>query len=142
MPDQIQGRDTTIRVYVNGSLVRGIPATKFEWEAKQDVRERDLLGEQRETTQLLIHGYKGTLDLDVDSPRRHEIIQFLNESDKAGLPNYELAIQVRENYRDGTSKSYRFVRCTFMIPKTSSPARKEDLTATLEWHAQDIVYLN
>lgn len=149
MADQIQGRDVTIKVYQAGRLVKGIPVAKFDDEAKQDMRERDLLGEARSQNQLLIHGYKGTLSFDVESSAADDLAHFINEVDKSGISSevtgpvgkvpYEFAIQVKKNYRDGTSSSYRFVRVRFMIPKNSIGGRKEDVTGTIEWHAEDKV---
>ncbi|HLP69899.1 MAG TPA: hypothetical protein VK181_20490 [Rhizobium sp.] len=144
MASQIQGRDTTIRVFNNGALIRGLPVKKGDWEADQEIRKRDLLGEKRDQKQLLIHGYKGTFETDVDSPLHHDLVKFINENDKSagGSNTYEFAIQMREVYKDGSSKSFRFLRVTIKIPKSNTAGRKEDLAIMWEWEAEDILYLN
>jgi len=138
---QIQGRDAVLKVYINGQLVRGVPVKNFDEKPKQEVRERDLVGELRTATQLLVHGYQGTIEMDVDSSRRHEIAEYLNNLDKAGVGAAEIAIQVAERYKDGTTKRFRFVRVTLTIPDTTTRGRKDDVASRMEWHAEDKVYL-
>ncbi len=140
--DQIQGRNTTLRIYLNGRFIDGFPITNFRWRGEDEIRRRDLVGHERSQRQHLIHGYQGQFEFDVSSGRHHEIVDFLNLSDKSGVPNYELAIQVRENYRDGSSKRYRFVRVSMRIPEKNVQGRREDVSGTIEWEAEDIIYLN
>jgi hypothetical protein len=140
--DQIQGKDTTLVLFVNGRPTRGITVRNFEWSAIQDAREREVIGEPRTQFQLLIHGYKGTFEVDVASFIDHEITDFLNLSDKSGAPVYQLAVQHTENYRDGSRKRYRFVDLTLMVPETRNQGRKDDVMRKYEWRASDLVYLN
>lgn len=138
---QIQGRNTVLKVFINGRAVLGVPVKSFDDKGKQEFRSRDLLGEERESTQLLVHGYQGTFELDVDSKRRHEISEYLNNLDKAGVGAAEIAIQCTERYKDGTNSRYRFVRVTLGLPETTVRGRKDDVTSRIEWHAEDKIYL-
>ena len=138
---QIQGRNITVQVFQAGKVIAGITAKSLKHGSKNDVRERDLLGESRTQTQLLIHGYKGSIEFDVDSKRHAEISRYLNDSDKAGTANYEFAIQIRERYKDGSSHKYRYTKVTLVPPDMDVTGRKEDVKGTMEWHAEDRVDL-
>lgn len=149
MADQIQGRDVVLKIFQNGRLVKGLPAKSVDDEAKQEMRERPLLGEGRDFNQNLVHGYKGTITFDEDGLALHELAQYLNGVDLSGVSSevsgpvgkvpFEFAISVKNNYRDGTSYTYRFTDVKFMIPKNSKRGRKEDLESTMEWHARNKV---
>lgn len=141
MSDQIQGRDVTVKMYQAGKLIGGVPVKSVNDEAEAEIRSRDLLGQRRSKKQLIINGYKGTIGGDVDSGRLLEIDKYLNDSDKSGSPTYDFAIQIRYNYRDGSSKSVRFTKVTFMPPKSGAKGRKDDVDWTLDWEAEDKIFL-
>ncbi|MBI1234881.1 MAG: hypothetical protein GC208_10310 [Alphaproteobacteria bacterium] len=143
MAENITGRDVVVRVYQNGQVMTGIPVIRFEDDPDQEMRSRQLLGETRTQKSLIVHGYRGTFEVDVESAQHHVLAKFINDNDKAqGRSNtYELAIQVAENYRDGSTKRYRYVRCKIMLPRTSMQGRQQDVTARFEFHAEDKVYL-
>lgn len=143
MAENIIGRDVIVRVYQNGQVIAGLPVIKFEDDPDQEMRSRQVLGESRTQKSLTVNGYRGTFEVDVESGRHHELSSFINENDKTqGRSNtYELAIQVSENYRDGATTRYRYVRCKIMLPRTSVQGRQQDVTARFEFHAEDKIYL-
>ncbi|MBI1291867.1 hypothetical protein GC173_11580 [bacterium] len=137
--DQIQGRDTQLILFLNGKPQKGLTVKNFDWEAIQDFKERDLLGEARTQFSHQVNGYKGTFDVDVATEIDHEIAIFLNDADKSGVPNYQVAVQTVENYRNGSRRKLRFVDVVLGIPKTSNQGRKDDLKRTYEWRASDMI---
>lgn len=140
--DQIQGRNCTLKVILNGKTIAGLPVKDFKWSGDDEIRKRDLIGLARQQRQLIVHGYKGTFKMDVDNPRHHEIIKYLNEADKNADSSYEFAVQVTESYRDGTVEVYRFVELRFQIPETNVAGRKEDAEVNWTWEANDLVYVS
>ncbi|MCC6546228.1 hypothetical protein IT570_03580 [Candidatus Sumerlaeota bacterium] len=142
MADQIQGREVSVKIYQAGKLIAGIPAKTFSHEADAEIRKRELLGERRSAKQLLIDGFKGSIGFDVESKRHMELDRYLNESDKSGAPAYVFAIQVREQYRDGSASRVRFTDVIFMPPKINAKGRRDDLEGTLDWEAKDKSYLD
>jgi hypothetical protein len=137
--DQIQGRDTQLILFLNGKPQKGLTVKNFEWEAIQEFKERDLIGEPRTQFSHNVSGYKGTFEVDVATDIDHEISLFLNDADRSGVPNYQVAIQTVENYRNGSRRKLRFVDAIIGISKTSNQGRKDDVKRTYEWRASDMI---
>lgn len=140
MADQIQGRDVTVKLYQNGRCIKNFPVKKFDWEAEQEFKKRNLLGKKRPSRKLIIEGYKGSLEFDVEDGAHHEIAALLNAADNSGLAGPKFAIQLKEKYTSGDSKVYRFTNAKFKVPKENIGSDKDDVTGTIEWEAEDITY--
>ncbi len=134
--DQIQGRDTKLVIYRGGKVVKGITVKNFDHESDSQIRKRNLIGERRASRQTLIEGWKGRVSFDVDSGRAQEINDYLERVDLAGTEPDEIAIQVRERYRDGSTKSFRYVKAALKPASSRAPGQMEDLEGVFEWEAE------
>jgi hypothetical protein len=138
---QIQGRDVTLKLFKDGRVIRGLSATKATYETDGEIRSRALIGARRPSRQAIIYGYKGTIDFDIDNGRHHEVSEFLNNSDLSGVPNVEFAIQLTENYGDGSSKTFRFTNVKLLPNSGNVGGMKEDVTGSFTWEAVDRISL-
>ena len=130
----IQGRDTQIRVFRNGSLIDVVEINNFEAKEDADFKRSEYLGNTNTTGDIVFKGWSGSFDAEKKNAVVDDLIDSLIEENLGRLNLSDLTIQDTETYRDGTRAAWVYYGVQLKYSKNAS-SRDEKVKSKIEWQA-------
>jgi uncharacterized protein YkvS len=130
----IQGRDTQIRLFKNGSLTEIVEINNFNMKQDADFKRSEYLGYTDTIGDISHKGWSGDFECEVTNSKIDDLIDALIEENLNRLDIDEITIMDVENYRDGTKSGWLYYGIQLKYSKAASN-RDEKVKKKIEWQA-------
>lgn len=130
----IQGRDTQIRLFRNGSIVDIVEILSFSMKQDADFKRSEYLGNTETVGDITHKGWSGDFSAESKDSKIDDLIDALIDENLGRLNVDDITIQDTENYRDGTKSAWVYYGIQLKYSKDAS-SRDEKVKKKVEWQA-------
>jgi len=132
----IQGKDTQIRLFRNGTLVNVVEVSNFNVKQDADFTRSSYLGNVPSIGDVNHKGWSGDFEVEVVNAAIDDLIDALITENLSRIDYEEIVIHDQENYRDGTKAAWVYYGIQMRYSKTAS-GRDEKVKKKIEFQADE-----
>ena len=130
----IQGRDTQIRMFKNGALVKIFEISSFNVKQDADFKRSEYLGNTTAIGDISHKGWSGDFECEVVDSTLDDFIDGNIAQNLGRLDIDEVTLQDTENYRNGKKSAWVYSGVQLKYSKTAS-SRTDNVKKKIEFQA-------
>lgn len=137
MSTRIRGQEVTLRLSIDGQIIRGsmMAVTEFKANPRSDLEELPYIGEDEDEIDFQHHGYDLSWSVDMRDEVPLQILRDLVDGQKNRAAHKNVTMSVIYNFRGGsggTSQVEVYHRLKLKISEQSVAGRKQGVTVAFE----------